>query len=89
MLAEKYWEKILKDIDENGGYFLPSTDAQDAFNILVDHFLGEDFYIVDPVNNGQANTVLVYEILLRNQKARDKKEKTRDKLISLINKVLK
>lgn len=36
--------------------------AQEAVNILCDYFLGEDWYIVDPVRNDQANAIIVEEI---------------------------
>jgi len=36
--------------------------AQEAVNILCNYFLGEDWYIVDPVRNDQANAIIVEEI---------------------------
>ena len=36
--------------------------AQEAVNVLCDYFLGEDWYIVDPVRNDQANAIIVEEI---------------------------
>lgn len=44
------------------------TDAQEAINILVDGLLGENWYIVDPLPNSQANTLIVDEILYRYNK---------------------
>ena len=37
-------------------------DAQVAINELCRYLLGEDWYIADPVNNVQANLIIVYEI---------------------------
>ena len=42
---------------------LYELEAQKAVNILADHFLGEKWYIVDPVCNIQANAIIVYEIM--------------------------
>ena len=49
-------ERLLK-LCKDGG-----MDAQVAINELCRYLLGEDWYIVDPVNNVQANTIIVDEI---------------------------
>jgi hypothetical protein len=46
---------INKDINKG-------MDAQVALNELSSHILGEDWYIVDPVNNVQGNAIIVYAI---------------------------
>lgn len=42
---------------------LESLQAQEALNILIDHFLGEDWYVVDPFEPTQVNAIAVDEIL--------------------------
>ena len=49
-------ERLLK-LCEDGG-----MDAQVAINELCRYLLRENWYIVDPVNNVQANTIIVDEI---------------------------
>ena len=44
------------------GIFAPPMDAQVALNELCRHFLGEDWYSVNPVSQKQINTEIVYEI---------------------------
>ena len=39
-----------------------SMDAQVAIHELCNYLLGEDWYIVDPVNAEQANAIIVYTI---------------------------
>lgn len=39
--------------------------AQDLVNELVDHFLGTDWYIADPICNIRANAIILEEILER------------------------
>lgn len=48
----------------------PPLNAQTAINILCNYLLCEndDWYIVMPVNNEQANTLIVEEILSRYSK---------------------
>ena len=49
-------ERLLK-LCEDGG-----MDAQVAIHELCRYLLGEDWYIADPVNNVQANAIIVDEI---------------------------
>lgn len=42
---------------------LESLQAQEALNLLIDHFLGEDWYVVDPLEPTQVNAIAVDEIL--------------------------
>ena len=44
------------------GIFAPPMDAQVALIELCHHFLGEDWYSVNPVSQEQINTEIVYEI---------------------------
>lgn len=44
------------------GIFAPPMDAQTALNELCHHFLGEDWYSVNPVSQEQVNTEIVYAI---------------------------
>jgi hypothetical protein len=42
----------------------PMKDAV-ALDFLRDYLLGEDWYIINPVNHEQGNTQLVHEILMK------------------------
>lgn len=44
------------------GIFAPPMDAQVALIELCHHFLGEDWYSVNPVSQEQINTEIVFEI---------------------------
>ena len=55
-----YW---LANEAEDCGIMQPPLNAQKALDILKDYLLGEDWYVVNPVNTEQCNTQLVYEIL--------------------------
>ena len=52
--------KLFESSDRSISY--PSMDTQVAIHELCHHLLGEDYYIVDPVNNKEANAIIVYEI---------------------------
>ena len=57
-----YWLK--HDAKDCGLMQPPMKDAL-ALDFLKDYLLGEDWYIVDPVNHQQGNTQLVHEILYK------------------------
>ena len=44
------------------GIFAPPMKAQVAVHELCRYFLGEDWYVVDPLPNMQVNPIIVYEI---------------------------
>ena len=43
----------------------PETSAAEGLNVLINHFLGKDWYCVDHISTTQVNTVAVHEILKR------------------------
>ena len=57
-----YW---LKHDAEDCGILQPPLNAQKAVDFLKDYLLGEDWYVVNPVNTEQCNTEIVHEILYR------------------------
>jgi hypothetical protein len=59
-----YWLNRAEDC----GIMQPPLNAQKALDILKDYLLGEDWYVVNPVNTEQCNTQLVYEILSKYSK---------------------
>lgn len=44
---------------------LKPMEAQEALNYLEKYLLGDNYYIVDPVNNMQGNAIIVDEIVSR------------------------
>jgi hypothetical protein len=51
------------DVEKDYGIFPPPTEAQEGLNVLIKHFLGEDWYTANPINQEQANTEAIYQIL--------------------------
>ena len=43
-------------------YEIPTMNGQEAFNDVVDLILGDDYYIVDPITNAQANPIILKDI---------------------------
>lgn len=73
-------EQFFEIIDDESYGILPApTEAQLAVNVLQEYLLGEDYYIVDPLPNCQANTILVHDILLKYSRRYRKEWKRRAK----------
>lgn len=63
MEAEEFKKRILS---ENKGDYEPCPppiNAQKGLNILIKHFLGDDWYTTMPISTEQANAEAIYEIL--------------------------
>ena len=67
----KEYETYVKSLDDYDDYGLcPSPISADkAMNILIDHFLGEDWYVSMPLSNEQVYTEALYIILNKTQKS--------------------
>ncbi len=63
-MEENQKEEMKKPIDERDIYPI-ATDAQLAVDCLCDLFLGEDWYVVDPLSNKQINTIILDSILYK------------------------
>ena len=54
--------RTLWKTDDLCNYSEDTMSGQTALNELCDYFLGEDWYVVDPLPNMQVNPIIVYEI---------------------------
>ena len=63
---DETWRRLLKladkDIRNKNFNGPPVIDGQTAFNELVEHFLGKDWYVVDPLSTEQVNLQALFEI---------------------------
>lgn len=57
----------------------PVLDAQIALDFLQEYLLEADWYIVNPLTTGQANSEVVHEILYKYSKKYKKEYKERNK----------
>lgn len=42
-----------------------AINGQEAFNLLIDHILGKDWTVVDPMNQDQVNVIALNEIVAK------------------------
>lgn len=60
---EDFLEKEIMSEEDRKNIFSPPLEPQVALNILIEHFLGEDWYTPNPIGVKQVNTEAIYEIL--------------------------
>ena len=78
MTTEEFTDFLDKEImteEDRKNIFPPPLEPQIALNILKDHFLGEDWYTVNPVGVKQVNTEVVYNILEKYPRGYKKKNR--------------
>lgn len=63
MKPEQFIELAHAKADRDYGLCVPPTTAQDGLNVLIKHFLGDDWYVTMPYGSGQVNTEAIYDIL--------------------------
>lgn len=64
MKPEEFMSYLYSKTDEDYGIMIPPIEAQDGLNILIEHFLGED-WTPSNTDNEQINSEAIYEILKR------------------------
>lgn len=65
MTPKEFSEFVYKDLDEDYGICPPPIDPQVGLDILIEHFLGDDWYSAMPLGATQINTEAIFEILHR------------------------
>lgn len=78
MTTKEFSEILSKKAKEMGWediIFPPPTTDREASQILIHHFLGDDWYVVNPIGHEQINTEAVWEILSKYPHAKQEKEK--------------
>lgn len=63
-------EKEIMTEEDKENIFAPPLEPQIALNILIEHFLGKEWYTPNPIGVKKVNTEAVYEILSRYPKKR-------------------
>jgi hypothetical protein len=74
MNSEDFKNNILNKSKVDYGICPPPTNAQEGLKILIDHFLGEDWYVSLSISQEQVNTEAIYQILRKYPKRRTFKE---------------
>ena len=72
MNTKEFSKHLLEESEEDYGICPPPLEAQKGLNILIEHFLGKDWYVALSVSTEQVNSEAVYSILLNYPKKKFK-----------------
>jgi hypothetical protein len=62
---EEFLDIVYSKSEKDYGILAPPTTAQDGLNVLINHFLGDNWYVVNPLSTEQVNTEAVTQILIK------------------------
>jgi len=68
MEVEELRKRVVKFEDKDYGICPAPLPAQEAVNLLIEHFLGDDWYVTLSMGSEQVNMEAVFEIITNNQK---------------------
>jgi hypothetical protein len=68
MSPEDFIDEVKENDSTDYGLCPPPVTAEKGMQVLMDHFLGEDWYVVMPLGQEQVYTEAIYAILERNKK---------------------
>ncbi len=68
MKPEQFIDSLKKEDDFDYGLCPPPVKADKGLDILIKHFLGDDWYVTMPISTEQVYTEAIYAILERHQK---------------------
>jgi hypothetical protein len=66
MKAEEFIEIVNKESKVDYGLMPPPITAEKGLNILIEHFLGKDWYVTSPLSQEQVYTEAIHQILENN-----------------------
>lgn len=68
MTKEEFEEIVIKESDFDYCLCPPPITAERGLDILIDHFLGKDWFVTMPMSKEQVYTEAIYEIIEKTQK---------------------
>jgi hypothetical protein len=76
MTSKEFLDIVYKNMDDKDyGIIAPPTDPQLGLSILIRHFLGDDWYSMNPIHITQINTEAICEILDKYPNGQQKKDR--------------
>ena len=91
MTTEEFKKIIMQkkiDMHDEDNIFPPPTSDAEGLQILIKHFLGYNWYVIDPLGHEQLNTEAIYEILSKYPNAEQEQEKRRKKKADFFHRII-
>ena len=68
MTPKHFIDSLMKEVSRDYGLCPPPIKAEKGLDILIRHFLGDDWYVVMPLSQEQVYTEAICAILEKTQK---------------------
>lgn len=65
---EKYVDKIMEEYKLPGNLYSRGMTDKEFRDLMCSYFLGEGYYITDPISDSQCTTIIALEIIAKNPK---------------------
>ena len=91
MTTEEFSKILDKKRQEMGweeNIFPPPTTDKEGLQILIHHFLGDKWYVINPISHEQINTEAIWDILSKYPHAEQEKEKRRMKIADFFHNII-
>lgn len=91
MTPEEFNQILLKkkiETHDEENIYPPETSDREGMKILIDHFLGEHWYVCYNPSQGQVNSEAIMEILKMYPNAQQEKEKRRKKVADFFHNII-
>jgi len=72
MTPKHFIDSLMKEVSRDYGLCPPPIKAEKGLDILIRHFLGDDWYVVMPLSQEQVYTEAICAILEKTQKKKKK-----------------
>ena len=91
-MTNKEFEEILNkkriEMGWEDNIFPPPTTDREFVEIIRNHFLGENWYVVNPISHEQINTEAIWDILSKYPHAEQEKEKCIKKIADFLHNII-
>ena len=77
MTLQEFMDERYKNREDKDNMFGVGVSDEEFREIIIDYFLGEDWYVVDPIGQTQVNEIALYKILEKYSKRYRKECKKR------------
>lgn len=91
MTTNEFSEILTKKRKEMGweeNIFPPPTSDAEGLDILIKHFLGDKWYVINPISHEQVNTEAIWEILAKYPNGKQKREKRKKKIADFFHNII-
>ena len=91
MTPKEFDEILMKkkiEMGDEDNIFCPPTSDYEGLNILIKHFLGDNWYTVNPISHEQVNTEAIMEILCKYPNGEQKKERRRKRIADFLHDII-